>query len=368
MHEVAISAGSSMLDQPRRRRPRALTGFVLLALALATSLTSVTPARGQDAQTQAMGRTLFNEGVALYNKGDFEAACPKLEASLKAYAGVGTRGKLAECYEKLGRYASAYAAYREVAQLATRSGDPAREQVASERAKSLEPKLSYVTVTVPPANDVAGLVVKRNGREVERAKLGSAEPVDAGSVAFEVSAPGRRSFNGKVTVAQGQAARFEVPALALEVAPPPPVTSSPTSTPAPALAPPPVSADDSTALYGDRPSWQRPLGFVLLGSGVVAMGVGGFFGLSAKTKYNDAFDGGGCVRATKTCDAPGQAAVDDARSKATLSTILFGAGGGLAVVGAIVLLTAPSNKPGALRLAPTTYAGGAGLTLGGSLQ
>ena len=351
------------------RRPRVLTGIVLLALA--TSVTSVTPARGQDAQTQAMGRTLFNEGVALFNKGDFEAACPKLEASLKAYPGVGTRGKLAECYEKLGRYASAYAAYREVAQLATRSGDPAREQVASERAKSLEPKLSYVTVTVPPANDVPGLVVKRNGREVERAKLGSAEPIDAGSVAFDVTAPGRRPFNGKVVVAQGQAARFEVPALALEGAAAPPMTPSPSQSPSqspspsPSLAP--VSADDSTALHDDRPTWQKPLGFVLLGAGVVAMGVGGYFGLSAKTKYNDAFDGGGCDRATKTCDAPGQAGVDDARSKATLSTILFGAGGGLAVIGAVVLLTAPSNRTRALHVAPMTYAGGAGLTLGGLL-
>lgn len=340
-----------MRNQPLRR-PRLLTGIVLLALA-----TSVTSARAQDAQTQAMGRALFNEGVALYNKGDFDAACPKLEASLRAYPGIGTRGKLAECYEKLGRYASAYAAYREVAQLATRSGDPAREQVASERAKALEPKLSYVTVWVPPANDIPGLVIKRNGREIDRSKLGSAEPVDSGNVSIDVSAPGRKAFYGHVAVMQGLSVKFEVPALALDApAAPPPVTP-----------PPHPTTDEPETVHGDSPNWQKPLGIVLIGAGVVGMGIGGYFGLSAKSKYDSAFDGGNCDRATKACDPFGQAAIDDAHSKATLSTILFGAGGGLAVVGAIVLLTAPSSRPRALQIAPTTYAGGGGLTLGGLL-
>ncbi len=343
----------------------ALAGAVVLG-GLATSVTHVTPARAQDAAAQgspqATGRALFNEGVALYNKGDYEAACAKLEASLKAFSGIGTRGKLAECYEKLGRVASAYAAYREVAQLATRSGDPAREQVASERAKALEPKLSYVTVTLPPGNDVPGLVIKRNGRELDRSKLGSAEPVDAGNVAIDVSAPGRKTFNGHVAVAQGVAVRFDVPSLAVDApARPEPV--------APVVAsPPPHEEPPPSALYGDPPRWQKPLGIVLIGAGVVGVGLGSYFGLAAKSKYDGAFDNGSCDRATKACDAAGQSATDDAHSKATVSTIMFGAGAGLAVAGVVVLLTAPSRSPRALRIAPTSYAGGGGgVVLGGAL-
>ena len=96
------------------------------------------------------------------------------------------------------------------------------------------------------------------------------------------------------------------------------------------------------------------------------MGVGGIFGLSAKAKYNAAFDGGGCDRTTKTCDGPGQGMVDDARARATVSTILFAAGGALIVAGAVVFLTAPSPRPGALRVAPTGYAGLGGAGLGGA--
>ena len=113
---------------------------------------------------------------------------------LQQFPGLGTRGKLAECYEKLGRFASAWQQYREVAQLATRQGDPAREQVAAERARSLEPKLSYLTISMAQANDAPGLVIKRGGTELERAKFGSAEPVDSGAITIEVSAPNRNAL------------------------------------------------------------------------------------------------------------------------------------------------------------------------------
>ena len=330
--------------------PFLASSLVVLALSA-----RVAPAHAQDAQTQ--GRALFNEGAALFAKGDFQAACPKFEASLKQFPGIGTRGKLGECYEKLGRYASAYQAYREVAQLATRSGDPAREQVASERAKSLEPKLSYVTVILPPANDVAGLVVRRNGRELERAKLGAAEPVDSGSVAVEVTAPGRKPYSGRLNVLQGLSVRFEVPALAPDV-----VAATPPSTPDAAHR-----EDDGAGVREGPASWQRPVGFILLGAGAVGLGVGAILGLSAKSKYDGAFDGGGCDRATKICDGPGQSAVDSARSTATISTVVVGAGAVLGIAGAVILLTAPASRARAIHFAPITYAGGAGLSLGGAL-
>lgn len=339
-----------------RLRPLLASSIAVIALA-----TGVSPSLAQDAQTQAMGRALFNEGVALFNKGDFEAACPKFEASLKHYSGIGTRGKLAECYEKQGRVASAWQAYRDVAQLAARSGDPTREQVASERAKSLEPKLAYLTIAVSPANDIPGLVIKRGGRELERSKLSSAEPVDGGGITIEVSAPGRKTFTGQVTAMQGQVVRFEVPTLspdaahaaASNVAPPPPSTTY----------------ESPSTLHGDPPSLQKPVGLVLAGVGLVGVGVGAIFGLGAGSAYDKAFAvGGGCDSATKTCDAAGQSSVDDANAKATLSTILFGAGGALFVVGSIVFLTAPSSsRPRALQVGPTTYAGGGGLLLRGEL-
>jgi hypothetical protein len=346
-------------------RPR----LVLLSALLTIAAPSL--AHAEDPLDEAVGRALFNEGVALFNQGKYEAACPKLEASLKEYPGLGTRGKLAECYEKIGRYGSAWQTYRDVAQLAGRGGDPKREQVASARAAALESKLSYLTISVWPGDDVPGLVVKRGGRELEHSRLGAAELVDATTVYIEASAPGRKPFFGRIDLKEGHSARFEVPALEpLPNAPAAPVVPV---DPAGSASSPPASASNahadvaSPAVTRPSSSWQKPVALGLVGAGVVAVGVGAILGLSARSTYDGAFDGGGCERGTNLCDAAGQSAVDDARGAATLSTVFFAAGGGLAAAGAVLFFTSPTSRSRAIQVHPAGYAGGGGLVVGGTL-
>src|SRR5580698_3214939 len=102
-----------------------LAAHAALALALGIGTIAATggEALAQNAPDQAEARTLFDDGVRLFKAGDFPAACSKLGASYHLFAGIGTRGKLAECYEKVGRTASAWAMYREVAALAGKPGD-----------------------------------------------------------------------------------------------------------------------------------------------------------------------------------------------------------------------------------------------------
>ncbi len=343
--------GKTAASAPGARARRVL----LAAAALVALATGVAPARGQDAQAQAAGRQLFNEAVVLFNRGDYETACAKLEASLRAYPGIGTRGKLAECYEKVGKLASAWLAYREVAQLATRSGDATREQVASERAKALEPKLSYLTVVLPPSHDVSGLVIRKNGRELERTKIGVAEPMDPGTVTFDLAAPGKKTQHVQVTLKEGISVKFEVPTLKDE--------GAPTSAPPPAA---PAPRDDAPSAQGDPPQWQKPVGLGALGLGAVGIGVGAAFGLSAKSTYDGAFKSGGGCRTDNTCNAAGQEKVDDARSKASLATVLVVVGGLVAATGLVVWVTAPSassSSRASLWIAPSV----GGAAVGGTL-
>lgn len=318
--------------------------LLFLSTWLGLAAASAAPvARAQDAQTQAMGRALFNEGVALFNAGKYAEACPKLEASLRHYPGIGTRGKLAECYERLGKTASAWVAYREVARLSAQSGDAVREQVASQRARALEPRLSYVTVAVAPASDVPGLVVERSGVPIGHDRFGNAEPTDPGTLHFEVRAPGRRPLRADLVVTPGKSARFDVPALE------------------------PLEDEAGPRVAGAEPAqegraWQRPAGLVIGGIGIAGLAVGGIFGLAARSTYEGAFDDGRCDRATKQCDAAGQDAIGDARSQATLSTVLFAGGAALAIGGAVLWFTAPK-----VRVAPAALAGGGGVVVGGAL-
>ena len=308
-----------------------LAATLALVLALATGT-----AHADDPQTT--GRALFEEGVALAKEARWLEACPKLEASLKAYPGVGTRGKLAECYEKIGRVASAWSLWKEVASLATKAGDPTREQIANERAKALETKLAYLTIVVPHASQTSGLVVKKNGHDADAAGLGHAEPTDPGPFTIEATAPGKKPSTATVMVTQGANTTYEVPPLESAAPPPPP----PAPTPAPVAEPEPSCG------------WQKPTGLAIAGVGVVALGVGTVLGLSAKSTYDDAFDRGACDRATNLCTAQGQSDVDGARSKATLATVGFVAGGALLAGGLFLFFTAPKGTRTGLVITPSS--------------
>src|SRR5688572_1601938 len=95
------------------------------------------------AQTdKAAAEALFREGMKLSKQGNHAQACPKLEESQRLEPSLGVQYYLADCFEKIGRTASAWANFVEVANKARLSGETAKEQTARKRAEELEPKLS----------------------------------------------------------------------------------------------------------------------------------------------------------------------------------------------------------------------------------
>jgi hypothetical protein len=317
---------------------------VLFAVLLA-SLSVGAPAAAAD--QRAAAQVLFEQGKALVERGDFADACPKFAESLRLDTGTGTMLWLADCLENNGQTASAWAQFKEAAAAAALAHD-ARESVARDRAKSLEKRLSWVAVVVPttPAA-VPGLQVQRDGVVVGAAEWGVAVPVDPGVHAFSASAPGRREWRSTVNVPVGPT-RLAVTIPALDASP------ADTSAAAPASASPGPSPRERARGSGrdDVGHTQRVVGVVVGGVGLAGVALGGFFGIGAKSRYDESNTGGHCVN--DACDAFGKRARSDASGQALVSTVAFIAGGAALAGGIALYLTAPSSSSS---LALTTTVG-----------
>ena len=167
----------------------------------------------QSAGNKAAAEAIFEQGKLLMQSGDYQQACVKLEASRKLDEGIGTMLYLADCYEKVGRTASAWALFKEAASIAGAQNQDSRQKLATQRARALEPGLVKLTIDVVQKNEsLLGFEVRNDGVTVPPAQYGAPVPVDPGEHRIEASAPGKRSFNEVVTV-QKDSGHISVPLL-----------------------------------------------------------------------------------------------------------------------------------------------------------
>jgi hypothetical protein len=284
------------------------------------------------AQTnEAAAEALFNEGTALVETGHVEAGCKKLEASEALDPATGTLIHLGDCYEKLGRTASAWARFREAASRASKDGRTDWETVAKMRAGELEPKLARLEIDAP-----ASVTVRRDGQDVPATAFGSALPMDPGDYTITASSNGKKTWSTKVHVDPAAVARVSVPALEDEPAAPRDRAL------AEAAQQPGAEASGSTL---------RTVGWAIGAVGAVGTIVGGVSGVVAITHNN---------ASKRTCPNDGPCADEAARSDnasartaATISTIGFVAGGALLAGGVALVIASPSPRAAArVRAAP----------------
>ncbi|UQA56826.1 hypothetical protein [Polyangium aurulentum] len=141
----------------------------------------------------------FVDGMTLMGKKRYAEACERFARSQQLDPGMGTQYRLAECYEKLGRLASAYEQFIAVAEAARASGKADREAVARKRAAALEAQVAKLTIEIPPAvAALSGLEVRRDGALVDRKLWGTPVPVDPGDHIVTVKAPRKKPWEGKV--------------------------------------------------------------------------------------------------------------------------------------------------------------------------
>ena len=231
-------------------------------LPLIVSLAASPAALAQDAKGEAIAETLFRKAKDLMKAGKIHEACEKLAASYQLDPTLGTLLNLAVCHDKEGLTASAWTEYSEAAAKASRAGQKDRESFARAQAKTLEPKLLYVTIKVLEAVD--GITVTLDGHRLVSASWDTSLAVDPGEHKVEATAPGRKGW------AQSFSASPEKPSYVVQV----PVLEvvAAASLPAEELTPP-VKQETVAPTIGSGRRWQRIAAWSLAGLAVVLGGV-----------------------------------------------------------------------------------------------
>lgn len=298
----------------------------------------------------AAAESLFQEARKAMDAKRYADACPKFAASQKLSPAIGTLLNLADCYEKNNQLASAWVRFHEAIALAQRLGRSNREQTAKERAEKLEPRLIKLSIVTHST----AIEVKLDGNAIDPAVLGSPIPVDAGKHSIEASAKGKKPFSTNIEVSEkSKTPSVDIPALEDE-------PKEPKETKETKFTPPPKE---------ERGGWstQKTIGIIVGGAGVVALGVGGFFGLKTSSTWKEAQSRCSSGNTGLECDSEGVDLGQQAKSSGNIATIAFVAGGALMLGGAVLFFTAPSEgKSGKARLPVRVGVGPGSVVLGGS--
>jgi tetratricopeptide (TPR) repeat protein len=341
--------------------------FVLVALAIATA-TKVAAADDDKAAHDAQAR--FAEGIARVKKGEYEAARISFAQAYVVLHKPDILWNLALAEEKSGHPLEALGHFKVLTRDAEADVDRANAQ---KHVADLMSQTGHVDVHAPP-----GTLVTIDG--VQKAGAAPfAEPIDVlvgkhvvvGRVGDDVKSVTVWVGGGETRVA---AVGGEGPAATATATP----TTTPTPTPTPtptvtasgsAVAPPDVS-DHST-------STSRIVTTAAVGAaGIVAIGVGVYFGLQSQSEGNTA-TGFRMSHPSSYCSGPSKPgdcsswndAVDAQNRDATISNVLYVSGGVLVAGAAAAWFLWPKARSeasaGVLHVTPVVGSTGAGAAVSG---
>lgn len=305
------------------------TGLVLVSFAFVSLLAGGARAQSSDAPSKA--DALFKEGQQLLAGGQIAMACAKLEESERLDPKLGRLLNLAYCHQQLGRVATAYNEFNQAAALAAQRGDE-RQAFARTQAGALAPKLSFVRLDLGRAPEVSE--VKVDGERLANQEWALPFPIDPGPHTLSFGAPNHKPHDQSVMITAPGVVALAVEPLEPETEGTTPAPQAITQ-PSPIPPSPPSTPPDSSA--GGVSS--RTLGWVIGGTGVVALGVGIGFALDALSLKHQA----DALCPNKLCTPHGKSLIDDASTAATIATIGFAVGIAGLGAGAWLVLRPTSN-------------------------
>jgi hypothetical protein len=279
-------------------------------------------AQAAHADAASEAKRLFEEGRKALAEGKVGPACESFaEAKRLAPEACGVVQNLATCRQQQGRYLDATAEFDALTACATKAGQPDRVKFADEQRASMRSKLGFLTLVVGNGPALTKLYVDAAAIDLKGFD-GKPRAFEPGPHRLEIERQGCAPERLEVTLVAGVAQSLVLPATCGT-----PPSTAPTTDPAPA------ASTAATPAPFERPAppvqsarWQIPVGW-----GAVALGAVGIIG---------AFAPCGLIAAGHKKNNED----DQARSTATICTVVGVAGAVVLGAGVVVLLTAPSKK------------------------
>lgn len=306
-------------------------------LVVAASLFSSGIVSASDPEVEAR----FKKGVELFKEADFRAALVEFRRAYDISKNPKILYNIAKVEFQLTNYVAAISTYEKYLSEAASIIDDARRKEVQDELPKLRARVASATIST----NVSGATVFVDDEAVATSPLESPVLLNPGVHRIAVSKDGFATASRRVEVAGGDAFVVDI-TLAAE----------------PSIervdAPSPVSSDGTSI-------W-RTTGIIVGAAGVVALGIGAGFGLSAKSKNDEA---AGMCTGNACRDPRAISLTDDAHSAATASTIAFIAGGVLVAGGVGLFFFGPKEKSKTgVRLTPQVGPQTAFLSIGGGFQ
>lgn len=331
-------------------RRGAFAASVLVGLLASAPLSAQTV----DDSTRNAARELASQAAGAYEKGDYERARDLYHRAYALLPAPTLSLREARALDKLGKLVEAVEAYVRTSrtQLTPSSPEAFRQAVqsAEDELAKLRPRVPKLEVSLDGA-DPASTRVTLDGKAIQPALIGVAQPVNPGTHEIEAITDGK-SGRATITLAEGERKAITVK-----------LTDDPNAVAPEASgdAPPEVAVEQAPSPEADRGGGfpHATLGWVSLGVGAAGLGAGVVTGLMATSKHSSAEDGcpdGKCPQGSQAADD-----MESFRTLRTVSTIGYAVGLVGVAAGVTLLITAPS-KPSAAHVSPFIGVGSAGVT------
>lgn len=349
LHAMALRVANSDLSSPKARLDFGVNRTFSRCLLWSFLGCAIPCAAGAAEPTKteiAVARAHFDDAVRAENEGRWRDAVEHLEKAITIKETAGLRYHLGFAKENIGSLVDAMLEYQRAAGL-IHSGVTTEEieRFIAPKLEEMKKRVPRLTVQVPP--DVNDAELRIDGVPVKRELLGTPLPLNPGTHALVVFAPGRRPFHVQVSLGEGtavsQAAEL-VPETVSPVGPIPPGGSPNTRS----------SSSEGPDAPGAAPNTARTWTLIAEGAvavGGLAVGVGYLLSSSAAQRRLDDANarldlvGGSCRMPTPAfqADCATLATVDSNRDRNVAIGGFIVAGLGAAGLGTTLVLWKTSH-------------------------